>query len=120
MAHGPETIVPGKSLSLWRVGFMQAQTAMVVASEPISFIHETRDGLVHLLVKPSKSGWVALYWGSRVAGAWPSATLAQANENVLRCFQNIYFGHKCSEACRPAGSIAAHKSDDLWGMVRDL
>jgi hypothetical protein len=99
---------------------MQAQTAMVVAREPISFIHETRDGLVHLLVKPSKSGWVALYWGSRVAGAWPCATLAQANENVLRCFRNIYFGHKCAEACRPADTLAEHKSDDLWGMVRDL
>lgn len=99
---------------------MQAQTAMVIAREPISFIHETRDGRVHLLVKPAQSGWIALYWGSRVAGAWPCATLAQANENVLRCFRNIYVSHKCSEACRPADTVAAHESDDLWGMLRAL
>ena len=99
---------------------MQAQTASAVAIEPISFIHHTRDGLVHLLVRASKSGWVALYWGSRVAGAWPSATLAEANENVLRCFRNIYFGHQCSEACQPADSLAVHKSNDLWGIMRDL
>ena len=99
---------------------MQAQTASAVAIEPVSFIHHTRDGLVHLLVRASKSGWVELYWGSRVAGAWPYATLAEANENVLRCFRNIYFGHQCSEACRPADSLAVHKSNYLWGIVRDL
>ena len=99
---------------------MQAQVASAVASEPISFVHQTSDGLVHLVVKPARSGWVALYWGSRVAGTWPSATLAEANENVQRCFRNIYFAHQCSEACRPVDTLAAHKCDDLWGILRDL
>ena len=35
---------------------MQAQIVGAVAHEPISFIHETKEGQVHLLVKPSKSG----------------------------------------------------------------
>jgi len=87
---------------------------------PISFIHQTKDGPVHLLVKAAKSGWVALYWGSGVAGTWPSATLAEANETVLRWFRKIFFGHQCSNACRPVDGIAAHKSNDLWGMIRDI
>jgi hypothetical protein len=87
---------------------------------PISFIHQTKHGPVHLLVKAAKSGWVALYWGSAVAGTWPSATLAEANEAVLRCFRNLFFGHQCSDACGPVDGIAAHKSNDPWGMIRDI
>ncbi|MBZ5591520.1 MAG: hypothetical protein LAP39_04745 [Acidobacteriia bacterium] len=99
---------------------MQVQTVSILASAPISFIHQTKDGPVHLLVKAANSGWLALYWGSRVAGTWPCATLAQANENVLRCFRNIYFAHQCSNACGPVDALAAHKSDDVWGMIRDF
>jgi hypothetical protein len=94
--------------------------AASVATRPISFIHQTKDGPVHLLVKTAKSGWIALYWGSRVAGTWPSATLAEANENVLRCFRNIYFAHQCTDACGPAENLAAHKRDDVWGMMQDI
>src|ERR1700694_2119932 len=39
-------------------------------SGPISFIHQTRDGPVHLLVKASARGWESLHWGYRVAGTW--------------------------------------------------
>ena len=99
---------------------MQGRSARSGVSIPISFIHQTKDGPVHLLVREAKSGWLALYWGTRVAGTWPCATLAQANENVLRCFRNIYFSHQCSDACRPADNIAAHKSNDTWGMMRDI
>jgi hypothetical protein len=99
---------------------MQAQTAVIEKRAPISFIHQTKDGPVHLLVRQGKAGWIALYWGTRVAGTWPSATLAEANENVVRCFRNIYFGHQCSDACGPVDVVTAHKSDDVWGMVRDI
>jgi hypothetical protein len=87
--------------------------------EPISYIHQTKDGPVHLLVKAGKSGWVALYWGSRVAGTWSGATLAEANETVLRWFRKIFVGHQCSDACGPVDGLTAHKSDDPWGMICD-
>ncbi|MBZ5596435.1 MAG: hypothetical protein LAP39_29690 [Acidobacteriia bacterium] len=96
---------------------MQDQTA---GTTPISFIHQTKDGLVHLLVRAVKKRWVAMYWDSEVAGISPCATLAEANETVLRCFRNICLGHQCSTACGPVDDIGVHKSDDLWGMIRDI
>jgi len=86
---------------------------------PVSFIHETGDGPVHLLVKASRAGWDSLHWNSKVAGSWTFKTLAEANENVLQCFQRVYLGHRCSNSCRPVETIDTHKSDDLWGIVRD-
>ena len=90
-----------------------------MAMAPISFVHHTKDGPFHLLVKVEKQGCVALYWGREVAGAWPCATVAEANETVLRCFHNIVFAHQCTKACGPVKGMAVHKSNDLWGMIRE-
>jgi hypothetical protein len=43
----------------------------------------------------------------------------EANEHVLRFFEKLYFGHRCSAACGPVNAIGAHKSDDLWSMTRE-
>jgi hypothetical protein len=88
-------------------------------STPISFVHETKDGPVHLLVKESDKGWEALHWGRKVAGRWTLNTMAQANQCVLRVFGELYGGHQCSAACRPVETVASHKSDDRWGMIRE-
>jgi len=96
----------------------QARQAIDIG-EPISFIHHTDDGPVHLLVKASKARWKAIHWGRQEAGVWTFNTLQEANEHVLRFFQRLYFAHKCSSACGPVDSIDRHKAHDRWGMIRD-
>jgi hypothetical protein len=86
---------------------------------PVSFIHHTGDGPVHLLARPSKTGWEALHWSSRGAGAWTFKTLAEANDSLLRLFRELYGGHCCSPECGPVDTLDRHKCDDLWGMIRD-
>jgi hypothetical protein len=50
---------------------------------PISFIHQTSDGPVHLLVKNSKLGWDSFHWERNLGGAWTFNTLGEANQYVL-------------------------------------
>ena len=85
---------------------------------PISFIHQTTDGPVHLLVKPSKNGWDSLHWNSKGAAAWTFSSMVEANDNVLRYFQDIYNEHRCSAQCGPVATIDPHKSGDVWGIIR--
>jgi hypothetical protein len=89
------------------------------ADTPVSFIHQTGDGPVHLLVRASRVGWDSLHWGRRLAGTWTFPTMAEANEYVLRRFQDLYYGHRCNAACRPVDAISSHKSDDLWGIIQE-
>ncbi|HXI43083.1 MAG TPA: hypothetical protein VNH18_35655 [Bryobacteraceae bacterium] len=91
----------------------------IFCTEPISIIHDTDEGPVHLFVLPSKAGWRAFHWSPREAGTWTFSTLQEANEHLLRFFGNLYSGHRCSLACGPVDGIDAHKSDDLWGMIRE-
>jgi hypothetical protein len=91
----------------------------IASSGPISFIHQTRNGPVHLLVRPSRAGWVSLHWDSKEAGTWTFKTLAEANENLLRHFRKLYSGHVCSAACRSVDAIEIHKSGDLWGLIEE-
>ena len=87
--------------------------------KPISFIHQTGDGPVHLLVKASRLGWDSLHWGKRLAGGWTFPTMGEANEYVLGRFQELYCGHRCTTACGPVDSVTCHKSGDWWGMIRE-
>jgi hypothetical protein len=91
----------------------------IACAEPVSFIHHTDDGPVHLLARPSKGGWRAFHWGRQEAGTWTFNTLQEANEHLLQFFEKLYFGHRCSAACGPVDAIEIHKSDDLWGMIRE-
>jgi len=100
---------------------MQPQAARhaFASAEPISFIHHTGDGPLHLLVRPSKAGWRAFHWGRNEAGTWTFSSVQEANEHLLRVFEKLYSGHRCSPACGPVDDIDAHKSDDLWGMIQE-
>lgn len=94
-----------------------AAVSKIDVVQPVSFIHQTGDGLVHLLVKASHAGWDSLHWSKRQAGAWTFRTMTEANEYVLRRFREQYHGHRCTAACGPVDAISLHKSDDLWGMI---
>lgn len=84
---------------------------------PVSFIHVTGDGPFHLLVRATTAGWDSLHWGPRLAGAGTFKTLQEANEYVLRRFQALYYGHRCSTGCVSVDGAAIHKYDDPWGMI---
>ena len=97
---------------------MPIPTIQMSVPGPISFIHQTGDGPVHLLVKPSKKGWDSLHWNSKGAAAWTFPTMLEANDYVLRYFKDIYAGHRCSAQCGPVATIDRHKSGDVWGLIR--
>jgi len=101
--------------------FMKSCAAQqkIACAEPISFIHHTGDGPVHLVVRPSKGGWRAFHWGRHEAGTWTFNTLQEANAHLLQFFEQLYLEHRCSAACGPVGAIDAHRADDLWGMIRE-
>jgi len=87
--------------------------------KPVSFIHQTSDGPVHLVVRASKAGWMALFWDRKEAEAWTFRTMAEANQSVLLHFREVYLAHRCSAGCGPVDVVALHKSDDVWGMIRE-
>ena len=97
---------------------MPIPTIQMSVPGPISFIHQTGDGPVHLLVKPSKKGWDSLHWNSKGAAAWTFPTMLEANDYVLRYFKDIYAGHRCSAQCGLVATIDRHKSGDVWGLIR--
>ena len=97
----------------------RSDRAKIELDRPLSFIHQTGDGPVHLLVKSSKLGWDSIHWGRNIAGAWTFKTMAEANHYVLRRFRKLYHGHRCSGACRQVNILALHKYDDPWGMIQE-
>src|SRR5271154_6978780 len=80
---------------------ISAALSKIDNAEPVSFVHQTRDGPVHLLVRASRAGWDSLHWGKRLAGAWTFPTMAEANDYALRRFRDLYLGHRCTAACGP-------------------
>ena len=94
-----------------------ATLSKIEITQPVSFIHQTGDGPVHLYVRATRAGWDSLHWSKRQAGTWTFPTMAEANEYVLRRFRELYLGHRCTDACRPVDAISLHKSDDFWGMI---
>jgi hypothetical protein len=96
-----------------------AAVSKIAIAHPVSYIHETVDGPVHLLVRASCAGWDALHWGRRLAGAWTFRTMMEANDYVLCRFQDLYHRHRCGAACGPVAALASHKSEDFWGMISE-
>jgi len=60
-----------------------------------------------------------LHWNGKDAAAWTFPSMVEANDNVLRYFQDIYNEHRCSAQCGPVATIDPHKSGDVWGMIRE-
>lgn len=97
----------------------RANRKSVELDRPISYIHQTADGPVHLLVRASRMGWDSIHWGRKLAGAWTFPTMVEANRYVLHRFRRLYYGHRCSGACGPVDSLVPHKYDDPWGLIRE-
>jgi hypothetical protein len=72
----------------------------VRAGLPVSRVHQTEDGPVHLWASPDpEGGWKARIWGRELAGARRFETLAEANRHLLDSFGQMFGEHLCSEGC---------------------
>jgi hypothetical protein len=77
------------------------------AESPVSLVHQTEDGSVHLWASPDKHGdWKARIWGQQLAGARRFPTLAEANQHLLDAFAQMFPGHICSGACERLDAAA--------------
>jgi hypothetical protein len=75
--------------------------------DPVSFIHDTEDGPIHLLVSSDKKGaWIARHWGHQLAGIRLYKTLAAANRGVRQTFRELFPEHVCTRRCGRADQVA--------------
>ena len=78
-----------------------------LAELPISLVHQTEDGPVHLWASPNKAeGWKARMWGEQLAGANRFGTLAETNRFLLDSFAQMFPGHVCSSRCESLDEAA--------------
>jgi hypothetical protein len=85
--------------------------------KPISLIHDTEDGMVHLWASEAKEGgWNARFWGEALAGAAHFGTVEEANAHLARCFAEMFPAHVCTEACGTPGAVAARNAADARGL----
>lgn len=76
--------------------------------EPMSFIHDTEDGLIHLwAAKANAGGWNARFWGGQLAGGAHFKTLEEALNHLSRRFAEMFPEHVCSIGCGASGAVAA-------------
>jgi hypothetical protein len=75
------------------------------AALPVSLVHQTEDGPVHLSTSPDKEGgWKARIWGRQLAGARRFQTLAEANRHLLDSFARMFPHHLCEAAQESAAT----------------
>jgi hypothetical protein len=87
----------------------------VKAGLPVSFVHQTGDGPVHLWAVPDQEGgWRARIWGRQLAGARRFATMAEANQYLRESFAQMFHGHQCGGGCRYLEDTAhEHAADKM-------
>ena len=84
---------------------------LLVAREPLSLIHDTEDGPIHLWTLPDKDGaWEACFWGIELAGTRRFRTMAQANSYLLGSFARMFPTHSCTDRCRTGAEVAQRKA----------
>jgi hypothetical protein len=71
------------------------------APQPVSVVHQTEDGPVHLWASPDQEGgWKAQIWGQQLAGARRFQTLPEANRYLLDSFARMFPEHECKGGCQ--------------------
>jgi len=85
---------------------------------PVSVVHQTEDGPVHLWASPNKEGdWRARIWGRQLAGARRFATMGETNRHLLDSFARMFPEHVCTTACMEldrAAQEAAAARMEFW------
>jgi len=81
------------------------------AQEPISVVHQTEDGPVHLWSLPGQEGcWKARIWGRQLAGTEQFGSLAEANRHLIESFAEMFSEHVCSSGCMPLDAVAQERA----------
>jgi hypothetical protein len=68
--------------------------------KPLSFVHDTADGFIYSKVERRGRKWVGRHWGDQLHGMRECATVRQANEYVVRSFNEMFPEHRCTDRCR--------------------
>lgn len=80
---------------------------LFLPQRPVSVVHQTEDGPVHLWASPGQDGrWRARIWGQQLAGTHQFQTLAEANRHLLESFLQMFPDHVCSSGCVPLDAAA--------------
>jgi hypothetical protein len=67
---------------------------------PVSVVHATTSGIVHLLVTYSKDGgWNARMWGADLTILRRFSALNDANRFLMKNFARHYPKHQCTPQC---------------------
>jgi anti-sigma factor RsiW len=67
--------------------------------KPLSFVHDTADGLIHSKVERRGRKWLARHWGEQLDGMRECATVREANEFVVTSFNEMFPEHRCTARC---------------------
>ena len=68
--------------------------------KPLSFVHDTADGLIYSTVERHDRRWLARHWGEELNGAKECKTMREANEFLVASFAAMFPEHRCTERCR--------------------
>ena len=78
--------------------------------KPVSLVHDTEDGMVHLLVVPDKDGgWRGTIFGKELACARRFDALGEANSYVAGSFWQMFPEHRCCPTCGPASEASQRR-----------
>jgi len=66
---------------------------------PLSFVHDTADGFIHLKVERRGRKWVARHWGEHLEGMRECASIREANAYSVASFQEMFPEHRCTDRC---------------------
>jgi hypothetical protein len=88
------------------------------AGKPLSFIHDTTDGLIHSNVERRGRKWIGRHWGDQFNGMRVCATMREANEYVVRSFEEMFPEHRCTERCRLSSLTVCSQQAKLSGTQR--
>lgn len=81
--------------------------SVFLAPRPVSVVHQTEDGPVHLWASPGPEGnWKARIWGQQLGGTQQFRTLAEANRHLIESFSQMFPDHVCSSGCVPLDAAA--------------
>jgi hypothetical protein len=66
---------------------------------PIEFLHQSREGPIHLQSLRCGKGWVARISGPQLDCAFPAKTAAAANRKLSQSFAAMFPEHRCTPRC---------------------
>ena len=72
--------------------------------KPLSFMHDTADGLVFCKVERRGRKWLALHWGDQIDGTRECASVREANEYAVTSFHQMFPEHRCTVRCKAESS----------------